>query len=163
MKKFYLAISAAFVLALALLAAPAEARRATILYGNGPEFQKMYDLPDSVTLDNGHTLQFGIAFEQFSLFYVPIWNYGTTEYAVYDAADRTIYTLDAEDIADFQAEYGWELPKTPKLSFWNRIGGKLVALLVIGALVCFGLWKQQQTEAADADGEAATTGSSDTE
>ena len=156
MKKIYLTLCAAFVLALGLLTESAEARRATILYGHGPEFQKMYDLPDSVTLDNGHTLQFGVGFEQFSLFYVPIWNYGERQYAVYDAADKTIYTLDDEDIDGFATEYGWDLPKDPKLSFWNRIGGKLILLLVIAAIGGYYWWKQNQDDTTEEPVPAST-------
>lgn len=133
--------------------------RVTILYGNGPEFEQMYDLPDSLTSEAGNPLQFGVAFDQFSLFYVPIWNYGETEYAVYDSEAKTIYTLDEEDLAAFKEEYDWKLPEKPGLSFWNRIGGKLVVLAVLAALLGVWMWKsagdeeteEQQPEAAQAN------------
>lgn len=132
--------------------------RVTILYGNGPEFEQMYDLPDSLTSEAGNPLEFGVAFDQFSLFYVPIWNYGETEYAVYDRKAQTIYTLDEEDLAAFKEEYGWELPEKPGLSFWNRFGGKLILVVVLVALGGIWMWKnagseeteEQQPEMAEA-------------
>lgn len=142
MKKFFL--FCALLIASAAMTQQAAAR-GTILYGNGPEFQQMYDLPDSLTSEAGNPLEFGVGFEQFSLFYVPIWNYGDTEYAVYDAETRTIYSLDEEDVEAFKQEYGWELPEKPGLSFWNRIGGKLILLVVLAAVVAGWLMKNRES------------------
>ncbi len=132
----------------------AEARM-TILYGNGPEFERMYDLPDSLVSEEGNPLEFGVTFDQFSLFYVPIWNYGQTEYAVYDSKAKTIYELDEEDVAAFKEEYGWELPEKPSLSFWNRIGGKLVLLAVAAALLGIWMWKRRSEDTQEQQPETA--------
>lgn len=132
----------------------AEARM-TILYGNGPEFERMYDLPDSLVSEEGNPLEFGVTFDQFSLFYVPIWNYGQTEYAVYDSKAKTIYELDEEDVAAFKEKYGWELPEKPGLSFWNRIGGKLVLLAVAAALLGIWMWKRRSEETQEQQQETA--------
>ncbi|MDE5944014.1 MAG: hypothetical protein K2G93_00290 [Rikenella sp.] len=150
MKKIYFFLCALFLMGAASVG-QASAKRITILYGNGPEFQKMYNLPDSLTSEEGNPLEFGITFEQFSLFYVPIWNYGEKEWAVYDAKARTIYTLDEETLAEFGDDYGWDVAKMPALSFWNAIGGKLVLLLVLGAIGGFLLWKKAQEENAKAE------------
>ena len=156
MKKIYFILCALFLMGAASLG-QASAKGITILYGNGPEFQKVYNLPDSVTSPDGNTLEFGIEFEQFSLFYVPIWNYGEKEWAVFDKKANTIYSLDEETIAEFQEEYGWDLSKMPALSFWNAIGGKLILLVVLCGIGYFAFTKwqenQQKENTTDTDGE----------
>lgn len=138
----------------------AEAASIPIFYGCGPEFERVYDVPTSLLSEEGNPLKFGVSFKQFSLFHVPIWNYGQTEYAVYDSKAKTIYELDEADVAALKEEYGWELPEKPGLSFWNRIGGKLVLLGVVAAWFGIAMWKgkrrsgetqEQQPEAAQAN------------
>lgn len=153
MKKIYFILCALFLMGAASINR-AEAKGIPILYGNGPEFQKLYDLPDSLVSEEGNPLEFGITFEQFSLFYVPIWNYGEKEWAVFDAKEGkagTIYTLDEENLADFSEEFGWDLSEMPAISFWNAVGGKLVLLVVIGAICGFLLWKKAQEEKQEAE------------
>lgn len=158
MKKVLFLLCAAFAV-MAFSAERAEAARMTILYGNGPEFQKMYNLPDSVSnrlaeeYEGLQVQEFGISFEQFSLFYVPIWNYGEREYALYDKDSKTIYPFTAEETEELEQlakELGYELPnEVPGLSFWNRIGGKLVLLVVLAGIGGFLLWKKRQAEEAE--------------
>lgn len=133
--------------------------RATIIYGNGPEFQELTVLPDSVKMD-GHHVNYGIAFEQFALFYIPIWNYGEPEFAVYADGNSTIYSLEHEDLEYLQQEYGVAIDEASlKLSFWNRFGGKLVVLGVLVIALLGYLWTRRgdeegvATEGIPSDGE----------
>lgn len=100
-------------------------------------------------------MNFGLTFEQFSLFYVPIWNYGEVEYALYDDANQTIYSLEEEDVAFLKDEYGWELDENPSLSLWNRFGGKLILLVVILLVVVGWIWKNKENKGETANGETS--------
>lgn len=160
MKKTLLFFAALFI-TLTVSSQRAEAAGIPILYGNGPEFEQLYELPDSVVTDEGAHVNFGLGFEQFSLFYIPIWNYGTVEYALYDEANSTIYSLDEEDVAYFTEEYGLELAEKPELSFWNRIGGKLIVLAVI--VVAFLVWGWRHKDDEEETTEAAKTAPAETE
>lgn len=146
MKKFFLCCA---LLIASTAVTEQAAARVSVLYGNGPEFQQMFNLPDSLKSEAGNPLEFGVGFEQFSVFYVPIWNYGTTEYAVYDATARMIYSLDEEDVLTFKEEYGWELPTKPELSFWNRLGGKLILLAVLAAAAAVWLMKHKDNRQSE--------------
>lgn len=157
MKLTKLFIAVICVFAMSTLKANA---KMVILYGNGPEFELLTELPDSVTSEDGNHLNFGITFEQFSVFGVPIWNYGECTYALYDKANETIYSIDEETIAYLKETYNLTIEEEPKPGFWNRFGGKiLVLIIIVGALVF--LWKKhendeeesQQQETAKADSE----------
>ena len=82
----------------------------------------------------------GIAHKQFS-FVVPVWNYGEPEYVIYrekkmyDATSAKYIEreLSLEEVAYFHEMYG--IPMTPKIPFWDKWGGPLVLLFLIG--LCF--------------------------
>lgn len=151
-----------FVLVMSLVVAMCSVQdgqaRARITYGNGPEFQELQVLPDSVEIDGCH-VNYGVTFEQFSLFTVPIWNYGTVEYALFAEDNNTIYSMDDEDLAYLVEEYKVPVGLTTlgQLSFWNKIGGKLVVLavlLIFGAIYWFTKHNRDQKEEQDSEQQA---------
>lgn len=116
-----------------------------ILYSDGEEVEKVIDLPmreefQIQTQDgNWYHADLGILHEQFSIFWVPLYNHGTEKYVLYTDQkigeyDFTYAELDNEDIANLQSEFGG-IPSTPELTFWDVIGGKLLALLLIGGFI----------------------------
>ena len=109
----------------------AQAARVPIMYVSGPEFEEIGPLPDSILSDDDNKMFFGLEFEQFSIFYVPLWNTGEVKYALYDEVAQTIYSYEHADVKVIAEEFGFTIEETPTLSFWNRIGGKLVALIII--------------------------------
>ncbi len=122
-------------------------------YSTGAATQEIHKFEEPIDLDGDKAECIGIVFDQFSIFTVPIWNYGEQVYALYTESGNTInyYELTPEDVEAFSAEFGIELdPNNPTLSFWNRIGGKLVLLLVFVALVGYYMIKGD-----DDDEEAA--------
>lgn len=85
--------------------------------------------------------------DQLEVFGIPLWNEGEPKYVLYhmlgtthtskfDFSNFLYVELSPEDIAAFQEIYP-DIPTEPRLSFWERIGGKLVVILVIGALFAF--------------------------
>ena len=107
-----------------------------IIYGSGLTCEKQKELPAEAII-NGHHVDFGVAYEQFSLFGIPVWNYGTTYYALISSDGKTVYEVAEEDKEYLTEEYGIDFSSEPKISFWNRIGGKLVWIVVI-FLIFFG-------------------------
>lgn len=85
--------------------------------------------------------------DQFELFGIPLWNEGEPKYVLYHTlgtshtskVDLTHYLyieLTSEDIKTLQEFYP-DIPTEPQLSFWERIGGKLVVVLAIVVLFAF--------------------------
>lgn len=79
-------------------------------------------------------------FKQFSLFYIPVWNYGDYEYVLYTDtkigdADYTCASLSRDEVSYLQSLYSG-IPDEPELPFWDAIGGKIllafIAFLIIG-------------------------------
>jgi len=127
-----------FVLSLvaaSLFATETASARGVIVYSTGPQFETNMTLPDEVIIDGKH-VNFGVAYEQFSIFWVPIWNYGDIEYALIDDDGDTAWPVDEDILAELQSDYGVEISGPPTISFWNKFGGKLIW----GALILFLLW-----------------------
>ncbi|MDR2885344.1 MAG: hypothetical protein LBU95_00995 [Rikenellaceae bacterium] len=109
-----------------------------VIYGNGPEFVKLKTLPDSVTLDDKH-VNFGVAFEEFHIFWIPVWTYGDVEYVAIEDNGKSAYRLDEEDLAHLSEAYGIDTEKKPSVPFWHKIGGKLIwASVIVLAVWGFG-------------------------
>ncbi len=142
MKKF-LTLSALLTIFMLFQSQTVHARRGAIVYGTGPTTQSLYKFAEPVEVegDSQTYTDFGIVFEQFSILGVPIWNYGETTYALYSESATTIdyAEITNEDLKEVLVDFEipGEFSAEPSLSFWNKIGGKLVVLAVFGALVAF--------------------------
>ena len=131
-----------FVVAFLLLCCPLVIHaKIPIFYGDGDEITKVLSLPSSeeftVTAADGklYHADLGILRKQFSLFYIPVWNYGRMRYVLYTDTkvgeyDWTYYDLSRDDIAYLQSRFSG-IPDKPKLPFWDAIGGKLVLLSIV--------------------------------
>ena len=119
--------------------------KGTVLYGNGETVEKVMELPQreefKILAQDGkwYHADLGIKHEQFSLFGVPIWNYGTEKYVLYtdtqiEGYDYTYADLSSSDVRYLRQEFS-SIPAKPELSFWTRIGGKLVVLTVLGVFI----------------------------
>ncbi|MDR3339085.1 MAG: hypothetical protein LBT25_03135, partial [Candidatus Symbiothrix sp.] len=104
--------------------------RGAIVYSTGPHFETKQKLPIEETVEGAH-VNFGVAYEQFSIFWIPIWNYGETEYALITDDGETAYYLEEESLEYFKEEYDIDTSSEPSISFWNKIGGKLIWIVVI--------------------------------
>ncbi len=143
MKKF-LTLSALLTIFMLFQSQTVHARRGAIVYSTGPTTQSLHKFAEPVEVegDSQTYTDFGIVFEQFSILGVPIWNYGQEPtYALYSETSTTITSLEftPDELAYMVEEFDipGEFSAEPSLSFWNKIGGKLVVLAVFGALVAF--------------------------
>lgn len=110
-----------------------------LIYSNGETFEKVLVLPNSedfefIYSDRLYHGDLGIKYNQFCLFWIPLFNYGEKRYVLYnERKDDYVYVeLNASHIRALQKIYGNSLvPTLPKPSFWNEWGGKLLALLII--------------------------------
>lgn len=119
-----------------------------ILYSNGLQFAKTHNLPEDVVIDSQH-VNFGVSFKQFAIFWIPIWNYGDTEYVLINDKGDYGYDLDEEDLAYLKETYDIDTDKAPKIPFWDRIGGKLVWIAIIFVVLIFGRGKKGEEEAEE--------------
>lgn len=135
-------------LVLSLVITKANAKgRISILYGNGPEISLVKELPSSdefvVQASDGkwYHADLGVSYNQFSLFYIPIWNYGDYKYVLYTKTkvgeyDYTYADLSKDDIAYLQSKFSG-IPNEPSLPFWDAYGGKLLVVALVFILIAF--------------------------
>ena len=110
-----------------------------ILFDIDDDIEHVIDLPDtenySVPDEDGekHYFDIGIKHGQFTLFFLPIVNYGEKEYVYYYDngffSNYSFKTIPNEELSDLKQKYN--LPDDPKLPFWDEWGGKIVLLLII--------------------------------
>lgn len=116
-----------------------------IIYSNGVEIEKVLELPQKDKFEmqasngNWYHADVGILHKQFSVFWIPLINYGEEKYVLYSNTkvgeyDFTYAELDQDEIEYLQKEFSG-LPSTPELPFWDAWGGKLLLLLLV--LVAF--------------------------
>lgn len=120
-----------------------------VFYTTGQDIVKVVDLPDNdgfkfeVTPGKFQYFDLGILHEQFSIFGIPIWNYGEKSYVLYK--DDIYYELD-EDWLDAFREENVNIPMKPKLPFWDVYGGKLLVFLFLLAWVGYMIIKPETIE-----------------
>lgn len=112
---------------------------AAIIYSAGETVEKVMELPYidefKIQASDGkwYDSKVGIMHEQFSLFWIPLINYGEERYVLYTDQkigkyDYTYMDLSKEDIEFLHAAFG--LPLQPKLPFWDAWGGKILFLVL---------------------------------
>ncbi|MDU1890987.1 MAG: hypothetical protein E6767_09880 [Dysgonomonas sp.] len=128
MKKLLLILSLLFACA---IWQKADAK-GVIVYHDGPKFRILKELPADQKVDGKH-VNLGVAFEQFGLFWMPVWNYGETQYALVSDDEETAWSLDDEAIAHYDKEFNLNLAGAPSIPLWDKIGIKplLVILLLL--------------------------------
>ncbi|GHT33819.1 hypothetical protein FACS189434_08910 [Bacteroidia bacterium] len=125
-------------------AASTVSARGVIIYGNGEKIEVTEKLPDSITIDDEH-VNLGVIYEQFSIFWVPMWNYGETKYVFLNDKEDSYMLADEEDLQYLRDELKINVPEEPSIGFWNKIGGKLIWAVVL-ALIIYGLLPSRKKE-----------------
>ncbi|MDR0873464.1 MAG: hypothetical protein LBN27_08385 [Prevotellaceae bacterium] len=125
-------------------AASTVSARGVIIYGNGEKIEVTEKLPDSITIDDEH-VNLGVIYEQFSIFWVPMWNYGETKYVFLNDKEDSYMLADEEDLQYLRDELKINVPEEPSIGFWNKIGGKLIWAVVF-ALIIYGLLPSRKKE-----------------
>jgi len=92
------------------------------------------DLPnDEALLQSGSYLNLGYLYEEYGAIFVPVWN-NSGRYVLVNEAKTAYYDLSEEQLAEYKKAYDLELSSNP-LSFWKKIGGKLVILLLLVLII----------------------------
>jgi len=112
--------------------------RGLIIYSNGEKIEVVKQLPDSAIIDGTH-VNLGVMYKQFSIFWIPMWNYGDTKFVLVNDKKDTYYDLDKENIETLKTEFNVNVPDNPAIGFWNKIGGKIIWGVLIIAAIC-GWW-----------------------
>jgi len=116
-----------------------------IFYSNGEKIEVVKKLPDDAVMDDGEHVNLGVMYNQFSIFWIPMWNYGETKYVLINDAKDTYYDLDAEDLEMIRSDFNVKISDKPSIGFWNKIGGKLIwGLLIVAA--GFGYWTTRKDD-----------------
>jgi hypothetical protein len=122
-----------------------------IIYSSGEKIDVAKELPDDALIDGQH-VNLGVMYEQFAIFWIPIWNYGETKFVLVNNNNDLYYDLTEEDIEILKTEFNVDVPKKPTIDFWNKIGGKLVwvAIILIGGGIWLAVRKSNDDEEAKA-------------
>jgi len=104
--------------------------KGVIVYHDGPTFKTIKELPQDQTIEGKH-VNLGIAFEQFGLFWLPLWNYGDVKYALVTDNEEEAWEIDEETLAELKSEFNLDIADTPSIPFWHKVGLKPVVILLL--------------------------------
>lgn len=141
------------VLCLSIVQAPKASAKGIIIYSNGETLKTLHELPEDAQLDGTH-VNLGMRYKCFSLFWMPLWNYGEYQYALVNDAEDTWAELSDEEVQAIAEQYNLELPKTPELPLMSQIGLKPVVIIVI-ILLIYGLFFSGKEEEEEVNTEEA--------
>ena len=139
MKKIILTLSLVGTL---FFAANTVSAKGIIVYSNDEKIEVIKQLPDSATIDGQH-VNLGVMYEQFSIFWIPMWNYGETKYVLVNDKKDTYFDLTAEEIQMMKTEWNVDVPQTAKIGFWNKTGGKIIWGFLI-LVIIYGWWSSRK-------------------
>ncbi len=92
------------------------------------------DLPNDETLKEGNEyLNLGYFHKEYGIAFIPAWN-SDGRYVLVNEDESTYYDIDESQLAELKQKYNLDLSSNP-LSFWKKIGGKLVYLIIIGLII----------------------------
>lgn len=115
--------------------------KARVPYCSDCEYvQFVAELPDDSTfmaVEYGAHVDVGYKYKQFWLVWVPIWNYEGEYCLMIKGKEDVFFSVTPEDLKAYKEKYKLDLPENP-LSFWNKIGGKLIVGVLV-ALAIYGL------------------------
>lgn len=109
--------------------------KGVIIYHNGPNLETVEKLPTDAKLDDGTHFNLGLMYDQFGLFWMPVWNYSDAKYVLVSDDEKTYYELDKAQLDELSKEFNIQLKDNPSPSLWNRIGLKPVIVLLVVAII----------------------------
>lgn len=109
--------------------------KGALVYHNGLQVSKINDLPAEAIIDGQH-VNLGVSYEQFGLFWLPVWNYGDTNYVLISDDENTYWDLDEELLTQIKEEYNLDIPDNAQIPLWQKIGLKPIIIL----LLLFFIW-----------------------
>lgn len=144
-------IVAGFIFA-AMMPSEAQAKKkAPLITFGGEKIVKVKDLPNDPFYKHPTygKVDLGYKIKQVKILFIPVWNYDG-EYVGYVGRDDLFIRLDAAVKARMEKD-GVKLSGAPSLPFWEKIGGKLVFILVIGGLIVAGLFMNKKEKKGKKD------------
>jgi hypothetical protein len=152
MKKVILAFT---LFAALFLTASTVSAKGIIVYSNGEKMEEIAKLPDDAVVDNGEHVNLCVMYEQFSIFWIPMWNYGETKYVLLNDKKDTYYDLSEEGIEMLKTDFNIDVPEKPTIGFWNKIGGKLIWIAVIVVIIYSWMRSRKDNDEAEIPTENA--------
>ena len=106
--------------------------RKKTLYSYGQKIEVIKNLPSQAVAGNKREhVNLGVMYQQVAIFRVPTWNYGEIKYVLINDKKETYYDIDEKDLEILKTKYEVNVPDKPAISFWNKIGGKIIWGVVI--------------------------------
>ena len=129
------------ILTAALCSQPAQAKpRIPVTYGDHEKIEKVAELPDGFTTDNGVKLALGHKYTVFELAFVPIWTTNKGKLVGFDPNDdQNYYDIDAYintgegRAAILEAAGVKDISELHKIPFWDAWGGKTRRSCTVGS------------------------------
>ena len=118
-----------------------------IFYSNGEKVDITKTLPQEAVVNNNEHVNLGTMYKQFSIFGIPVWNYGETKYVLINDKKDKYCDLSAEIREMLKTNFTIELPEKPTIGFWNKIGGKIVLGVILAAIFIFFVTRKGRKEA----------------
>jgi hypothetical protein len=121
---------------------PGRAHAQVVYSFGGEHVTKVVELPHNANTNipsgpnAGRHIDVGVFYKQFSLFFIPLWNWDT-RFVGYIGADSYL-EVPEEELRAFVAANGGQMPSVASPPFWDAWGGKLV---LGGILLIFVLFK----------------------
>ena len=140
MKNLFLSLS---LLGILFFTASSTSAKGLIFYSSGEKIELIQKLPADITVNEDEHVNLGVMYKQFSIFWIPMWNYGETKYVLINDKKDTYYDPMEEDIEMLKTEYNVNIPEKPAIGFWNRIGGKIIWGVIILTVV-YGWWSSRK-------------------
>lgn len=126
--------------------------KGVIIYHNGPQVSQVAELPEEANIDETH-VNLGVMYDQFGLFWLPVWNYGNPQYVLINDSKDTYWDIDDEFVQQLKDEYTLEIPQKAEIPLFQKIGLKPIIILVILYFVWGAIKpkrKEEDTETAEA-------------
>lgn len=133
-----------FILGVAAITQEAEAK-GVIVYHNGPTISKVADLPEDATIDDTH-VNLAVMYDQFGLFWLPVWNYGDTKYVLVDDTENTYWDVDEKLLETIKEDYSLDVAATPSIPFLSKVGLKPIIVLIALYFVWSALFSKKEEE-----------------
>jgi hypothetical protein len=129
-----------------LLLMPLQAYAAPVLFGSNEKIIKVMDFPDIEQLEtpDGKYVDAGVKYQQFSLFYLPLWN-SDPEWVGYKD-EKTYYEFSKEDLDEYAGLFNLSLPDKPELPVWDAYGGKAVIGLLLLLYLMYLLYSRKSED-----------------
>ncbi len=109
--------------------------KGVIIYHDGPNLETVEILPENAKFEDGTHFNLGIMYNQFGLFWMPVWNYSEAEYILISDDGKSYYELKESELAELSKEFSIEIKDKPSPSLWNKIGLKPVLVLLVAAII----------------------------